>query len=129
MKTIISTLAVLTLFGSVAAAESFSSPAYIQQVRSSTAAVRLSSSELMAPVLDLVSQLPSARPNGPGNLGLIWQEGANNSANIDQTGNRNVGLIRQIGLNNVASITQHGSGHQALALQQGRGNVAIIRQR
>ncbi|MEO3997432.1 hypothetical protein [Mesorhizobium sp. CAU 1732] len=129
MKTIISTFAVLTFFGSVATAEPFSSPAYIQQVSSTAATVRLSTSELVAPIISLASQMPSLRPNGPGNLGLIWQDGINNNANIEQTGSRNVGLIRQIGLDNVASISQSGIGHQALVFQQGRGNVAIIRQR
>ena len=129
MKTIISAFAVLTLFGSVATAEPFSSPAYIQQASSTTSAARLNTSELFAPIIGLASQMPSLRPDAPGNLGLVWQDGINNNANIEQTGSRNVGLIRQIGLDNVASISQRGAGHQAMVFQQGRGNVAIIRQR
>ncbi|MCO6387433.1 hypothetical protein [Aliihoeflea sp. 40Bstr573] len=112
-----------------AGAQSFTSPAYIQQIAPTSASVRMTTSELMQPIVELAMQMPALQPSGPGNLGLVWQQGSGNQGTVSQFGSRNVGLIQQIGLNNVASITQRGIGHQAMVSQQGNGNVAIIRQR
>jgi hypothetical protein len=112
-----------------ASAQTFSSPAYIQQIAPTSASVRMTTSELMQPIVELAMQMPALQPSGPGNLGLVWQQGSGNQGTVSQFGSRNVGLIQQIGLNNVASITQRGIGHQAMVSQQGNGNVAIIRQR
>lgn len=127
-RALISTL-FLTVFTVSAYAQTFTSPAYIQQVDASSAAIRTTTSELMQPIVDMVAQMPTLRPTGPGNLGLVWQQGIGNQGTVSQFGNRNVGLIQQIGLNNVATIAQRGIGHQAMISQQGRDNVAIIRQR
>lgn len=129
MKKVLISIFCLMVSNAAAIAQPFSSPAYIQQISQGSAAARLTTSELMTPVLNLVAQMPSLTPSGTGNLALVWQDGINNSGTIDQRGSRNVGLIRQIGMDNVASITQRGIGHQAMVLQQGQGNVAIIRQR
>jgi minor curlin subunit len=127
-KVLIPAFAVMAL-ATTANAQPISSPAYIQQINPSSASVQLTTSQLMTPIINLVSQMPELTPRGPGNLGLVWQDGTNNNATIDQRGSQNVGLIRQIGMDNVASISQRGIGHQAMVFQQGRNNVAIIRQR
>lgn len=124
------TAAFFIVFASASAsAQQAASPAYIQQIAPSASAFRAASSELMQPIMNAALQMPSLQPTGPGNLGLVWQQGSGNQGTISQFGSRNVGLIQQIGLDNVASITQRGIGHQAMVSQQGRGNVAIIRQR
>lgn len=105
------------------------SPAYIAQISPSASFSQISTTELMKPVVQLISQMPSVPIAGPSNLSLVLQQGTGNQASISQFGSRNVGLIHQIGLDNVASITQRGIGHQAMLSQQGSNNVAIIRQR
>jgi minor curlin subunit len=117
------------VISTAANAQTFSSPAYIQQISKTSPSAQLTTSQMMTPIIDLVSQMPTITHLGPGNLALVWQDGVNNSATIEQRGSQNVGLIRQIGMDNVASISQRGVGHQGMVLQQGRNNVAIIRQR
>lgn len=129
MKKVFIAMFGVTSLCATAQAQTFSSPAYIEQISQTRGSVQLTTSQMMTPIINLASQMPTIAPRGPGNLALVWQEGVNNSATIDQRGSQNVGLIRQIGMDNVASITQRGVGHQGMVLQQGRGNVAIIRQR
>jgi hypothetical protein len=129
MKKVLVSFAAVILAATAAQAQPLASPAYIQQVSQTRASVQLTTREMMTPLIELASQIPSVPAAGPGNLGLVWQDGTNNSATIEQRGSQNVGLIRQVGMDNVASISQQGVGHRGLIVQQGRNNVAIIRQR
>jgi minor curlin subunit len=126
IRTIALAALLTSTFGQAGAAESFS-PAYIRQIDSGSFS-RATTIDIVGPAVAAARSLSSLRPRN-GNLGLIWQDGDLNTANISQTGVGNVGLIRQIGMENTASITQSGNGHQALVIQQGRGNQAFIRQR
>lgn len=124
------TATVLIVSGAASAnAQSEFSPAYISQVTPSASSFQVSTPDLIQPVIQLISQMPSVPTAGVGNLSFVLQQGSGNHANISQSGSRNVGLIQQIGLDNVASITQRGIGNQAMVSQQGSNNVAIIRQR
>lgn len=101
--------------------------AYINQLDGGSFS-KMDMAAIAAPLIQIAQELPKLNA-GPGNLGLVWQEGEFNTASIDQQGAGNVGLIRQIGYNNSAAIMQSGRGHQALIFQQGRNNTAIISQR
>lgn len=127
-KYLIATVFIISGVASANAQSAFS-PAYISQITPSASAFQVSTPDLMQPVIQLISQMPSVATAGAGNLSFVLQQGSGNQANISQFGSRNVGLIQQIGLDNVASITQRGIGHQAMVSQQGSNNVAIIRQR
>lgn len=105
----------------------FSSLAYVPQVSRSMPAL-VSTADIVGPAVTLTEQLRSMQA-GPGNLGLVWQNGNHNEGLIHQRGSGNIALIAQIGIGNIASIRQTGNNHRAMAFQQGRNNVAIIRQR
>jgi minor curlin subunit len=128
MKTAMITALVATLSVAQSAYASESkSLAYVNQIEDFRVA-SMSMTEIVGPAIQAVNSIPTLR-TGRGNLGLIWQDGSDNTANISQTGSRNVGLIRQIGIGNTATISQIGAGHRSLVMQQGHNNVAIIRQR
>lgn len=129
MKQVLASVAFILGFTAASNAGAFevNSLAYINQLDGKSFS-KMDMAAIAAPLIQIAQDLPKLN-TGPGNLGLVWQEGEFNTASIDQTGTSNVGLIRQIGYNNFASITQSGHGHQALIFQQGRNNTAIISQR
>lgn len=112
----------------VAQASDLASLAYVNQIESA-AVVQMDTASLMKPVVQLVTEIQTARGSGAGNLSGVFQEGEFNTASIQQSGLSNIALVRQIGSGNVAMIDQRGRGQQAAVFQQGRGNTAIISQR
>ena len=129
-RTVVSLIVSLLAATAANAADVNFSSAYVQQVTDTRFSnlPSISTADIVKPVFTVASGLSAMRPSS-GNLGLVWQQGDNNSASLVQSGLGNVGLIQQIGLNNTASIEQYGSNHAALVFQQGNGNIAVIRQR
>lgn len=131
---LIASLVVGLVASSAVAGPIVPSLAYVSQATGTgyaTAAPLMDTAAIFKPSMDVISSIPKAMDttNLVGNLSLVYQSGAFNTASIEQTGTRNVGLIQQIGYMNAASITQSGIGHQAFISQQGRNNVAVISQR
>lgn len=59
---------------------------------------------------------------------VIFQQGQNNLAHINQSGQSLLGMIVQAGTDQEAYILQQGGSHMAMINQSGQGNAAFISQ-